>query len=202
MGRCCAHTQSVVLTNALDKHYNTLSLLDQEELNHITRYWFTNHARKGAVSTSARRPGYGITTVELRALLAPILLALCWEVVLPMSAPAPNGRQHPLPGGLTCGRAARGGPMAIRLQRLEMGGERPWCRCAGCHRCVVVLCDVGKWYLCRYCYERSYGSQQETAEDRHYRTLRKIRGRVSASGHASRSPRLSRPTISAVSMEW
>lgn len=61
------------------------------------------------------------------------------------------------------------------------GGERPWFRCAGCGRRVAVLCGEGKWFLCRHCYELPYGSQQETAEDRHYRKVRKIRDRLGTS---------------------
>ena len=61
------------------------------------------------------------------------------------------------------------------------GGERPWFRCAECGRRVAVLCGEGKWFLCRHCYELPYGSQQETAEDRHYRKVRKIRDRLGAS---------------------
>jgi hypothetical protein len=61
------------------------------------------------------------------------------------------------------------------------GGERPWFRCAGCRRRVAVLCGAGKWYLCRHCYALPYGSQQETAEERHSRKVRKIRDRLGAS---------------------
>jgi hypothetical protein len=61
------------------------------------------------------------------------------------------------------------------------GGQRPWFRCAGCRRRVAVLCGEGKWFLCRHCYTLPYGSQQETAQDRHYRKVRKIRDRVGAS---------------------
>ena len=49
------------------------------------------------------------------------------------------------------------------------GGQRPWLRCPGCQRRVALLCLGGKWFLCRHCYALPYGSQQETAEDRHYR---------------------------------
>jgi len=61
------------------------------------------------------------------------------------------------------------------------GGQRPWFRCPGCQRRVAVLCLDGKWFLCRYCYGLSYGSQRETAQDRHYRKIRKIRDRLGAS---------------------
>jgi len=61
------------------------------------------------------------------------------------------------------------------------GGERPWFRCAGCHRRVAVLCGEGQWFLCRHCCELPYGSQQETAQDRHYRKVRKMRDRLGAS---------------------
>jgi hypothetical protein len=61
------------------------------------------------------------------------------------------------------------------------GGTRPWFRCAGCRRRVAVLCGERKWFLCRHCYELPYGSQQETAEDRHYRKVRKTRDRLGTS---------------------
>jgi len=61
------------------------------------------------------------------------------------------------------------------------GGERPWFRCAGCRRRVAVLCGAGQWFLCRHCYALPYGSQQETAQNRHYRKVRKIRDRLGAS---------------------
>ena len=44
-----------------------------------------------------------------------------------------------------------------------------------------MLCGEGKWFLCRHCYALPYGSQQETAQDRHYRKVRKIRYRLGAS---------------------
>jgi hypothetical protein len=61
------------------------------------------------------------------------------------------------------------------------GGERLWFRCAGCRRRVAVLCGEGKWFLCRHCYALPYGSQQETAQDRHCRKVRKFRDRLGAS---------------------
>ena len=44
-----------------------------------------------------------------------------------------------------------------------------------------MLCGAGKWFLCRHCYELPYGSQQETAAERHSRKARKIRDRLGAS---------------------
>jgi hypothetical protein len=61
------------------------------------------------------------------------------------------------------------------------GGQRPWFRCPGCRRRVAILYGEGKWFLCRHCYRLPYGSQQETADDRHYRKVRKIRDRLGAS---------------------
>ena len=61
------------------------------------------------------------------------------------------------------------------------GGTRPWFLSPGCHRRATMLCGEGKWFLCRYCYELPYGSQQETADDRHYRKVRKIRDRLGIS---------------------
>jgi hypothetical protein len=61
------------------------------------------------------------------------------------------------------------------------GDERPWFRGTGCRQRIAVLCGAGQWYLCRHCYALPYGSQQETAEDRHCRKVRKIRDRLGAS---------------------
>ncbi len=63
------------------------------------------------------------------------------------------------------------------------GGERPWFRCGGCQRRVAVLCLDGQWFLCRHCSALPYGSQQETAQDRRYRKVRKIRDRLGVSGN-------------------
>jgi hypothetical protein len=61
------------------------------------------------------------------------------------------------------------------------GGQRPWFLCPGCQRRVAVLCGDGKWFLCRHCYQLPYGSQQETAEGRLLRKVRKLRERLGAS---------------------
>jgi hypothetical protein len=52
---------------------------------------------------------------------------------------------------------------------------------------VAVLCLHGQWFWCRHCSALPYGSQQETAEDRHYRKVRKIRDRLGASPNLTES---------------
>ena len=60
------------------------------------------------------------------------------------------------------------------------GGSRPWFLCPGCQRRVATLCCRGKWFLCRHCYRLPYASQCESALDRMYRRMRKIRDRLGA----------------------
>jgi hypothetical protein len=71
--------------------------------------------------------------------------------------------------------------IALDWTPCHYGGQRPWLLCPGCQRRVAILYGEGKWFLCRHCYELPYGSQQETAQDRHYRKVRKIRDRLGAS---------------------
>jgi hypothetical protein len=55
------------------------------------------------------------------------------------------------------------------------GGGSPGSGARECHRRVMVLCQGGKWFLCRHCYELPYGSQQEIEEARLLRKVRKLR---------------------------
>jgi hypothetical protein len=61
------------------------------------------------------------------------------------------------------------------------GGNRLWFLCPSCQRRVAILCCRGKWFLCRHCYRLPYASQCESALDRKYRRMRKIRDRLGAS---------------------
>ncbi len=79
------------------------------------------------------------------------------------------------------------------------GGQRPWFRCGGYHRRVAVLCLDGTGFLCRHCTARPYGSQQETAHERHYRKVRKIRTRLGVSGNVTEPVR---PWTKPKGMHW
>jgi len=61
------------------------------------------------------------------------------------------------------------------------GGTRTWFLCPHCRKRVVVLYGAGKLFLCRHCYDLTYGSQQEGVVDRMMRKQWKIRERLGAS---------------------
>ena len=61
------------------------------------------------------------------------------------------------------------------------GGYRTWFLCPHCSRRVAVLYGAGKYFFCRHCYNLTYGSQQESLQDRLMRKARKIRERLRAS---------------------
>ena len=61
------------------------------------------------------------------------------------------------------------------------GGQRPWFRCPGCYRRVVVLARQGRLFRCRKCHGIPYGSQTEVKVDRLIRKARNIRASLAAS---------------------
>ena len=63
------------------------------------------------------------------------------------------------------------------------GGHRTWFLCPRCWRRVAVLYGAGKYFWCRYCYDLTYSSQQESKPDRLMRKARKIRKRLGASNN-------------------
>ena len=67
----------------------------------------------------------------------------------------------------------------------SFGGQRPWFACprAGCGRRVAVLYGLGKWFLCRHCYDLSYESQREDKTLRALRRALKIRQRLGGSAN-------------------
>ena len=80
------------------------------------------------------------------------------------------------------------------------GGRRPWFRCPQCFRRVAVLWGrdlTAMW--CRHCVQLPYASQQATAHDRRYRTLRKLRARLGASPNLIDSIR---PSTKPKGMHW
>lgn len=63
------------------------------------------------------------------------------------------------------------------------GGLRTWFLCPRCWQRVALLYGAGKYFFCRYCYNLTYGSQQESRSDRLMRKDRKIRARLGASNN-------------------
>jgi len=63
------------------------------------------------------------------------------------------------------------------------GGTRPWFLCPGqgCGRRVGKIYAVGKYFLCRHCYDLAYHSQNIGEADRLLRKAQAIRKRLGAS---------------------
>jgi hypothetical protein len=66
----------------------------------------------------------------------------------------------------------------------RFGGTRPYFLCPGprfgnrCGRRVVMLFGLGKYFLCRHCYNLAYGSQSEGEIDRALRRASKTKRRL------------------------
>jgi hypothetical protein len=67
----------------------------------------------------------------------------------------------------------------------NFGGERPWFICpgAGRGRRVAVLYGLGRYFLCRHCYDLCYESQREDKTHRALRRAQKIRKRLEGSAN-------------------
>jgi hypothetical protein len=76
-------------------------------------------------------------------------------------------------------------PMVLEWTPCNFGGERPWFICSGtgCGRRVAVLYGLGKWFLCRHCYDLSYESQREDKMQRALRRAQNIRQRLGGSAN-------------------
>jgi hypothetical protein len=72
-------------------------------------------------------------------------------------------------------------PVPITWSACRYGGRRPYFTCPGvvnnvpCGKRVVKLYGAGCYFLCRSCYDLSYGSQRERAMDRALRRANNIR---------------------------
>ena len=73
--------------------------------------------------------------------------------------------------------------IAMAWMSCHYGCQRPWFVCPQCARRLAVLYLQGTRFACRHCVKLPYGSHYETAEDRRYRKVRKIRKRFGASGN-------------------
>jgi len=71
----------------------------------------------------------------------------------------------------------------------NFGGERPWFICPGvvngerCGRRVAILYGLGKYFLCRHCYDLRYESQREDKGQRALRRAQKIRQQLGGSAN-------------------
>ena len=54
-------------------------------------------------------------------------------------------------------------PVPLECTACNFGEERPWlvCQGVGCGRRVAILYRLGKYFLCRHCYDLRYESQRE-----------------------------------------
>ncbi len=68
-------------------------------------------------------------------------------------------------------------PISLEWTPCNFGGERPWFICPGarCGRRVALLYGLGKYFLCRHCYDLRYESQREDKTHRALRRAQKIR---------------------------
>jgi hypothetical protein len=71
-------------------------------------------------------------------------------------------------------------PVELDWTPCNFGGERPWFICpgAGCGRRVAILYGLGKYFLCRHCYDLVYESQRDNEM---YRALHRRRTSACAS---------------------
>src|SRR5215208_5991385 len=76
-------------------------------------------------------------------------------------------------------------PVSLTWTVCNFGGERPWFVCpgAGCGRRVAVLYGLGKYFLCRHCYDLVYESQRENEMHRALRRAQNIRERLGGSAN-------------------
>jgi hypothetical protein len=76
-------------------------------------------------------------------------------------------------------------PVSLDWTACNFGGERPWFVCpeAGCSRRVAILFGLGKYFLCRHCYDLVYESQRENEMHRALRRAQAIRERLGGSAN-------------------
>jgi len=76
-------------------------------------------------------------------------------------------------------------PVSLDWSACNFGGERPWFVCpgAGCGRRVALLYGLGRYFLCRHCYDLVYESQRENGMTRALRRAQAIRRRLGGSAN-------------------
>ena len=79
-------------------------------------------------------------------------------------------------------------PVPLTWTACNFGGERPWFICpgAGCLRRVAILYALGRYFLCRHCYDLAYESQRENGMTRALRRAQAIRERLGGSANMTK----------------
>jgi hypothetical protein len=79
-------------------------------------------------------------------------------------------------------------PVSLEWTACNFGGERPWFIFpgAGCGRRVALLYGLGKYFLCRHCYDLVYESQRENEMHRALRRAQTIRERLGGSANMTK----------------
>lgn len=84
-------------------------------------------------------------------------------------------------------------PVELTWTPCNFGGERPWFVCPGvvngvsCNRRVAVLYGgLGRYFLCRHCYDLNYQSQREDSAHRALSRAKEVRRRLGGSANMTR----------------
>jgi hypothetical protein len=79
-------------------------------------------------------------------------------------------------------------PISLDWTACNFGGQRPWFVCpgAGCGRRVALLYGLGRYFLCRHCYDLAYESQRENEMTRALRQAQAIRERLGGSANMTK----------------
>jgi hypothetical protein len=79
-------------------------------------------------------------------------------------------------------------PVSLEWTACNFGGQRPWFVCPGdgCSRRVAILYGLGRYFLCRHCYDLVYESQGENGMSRALRRAQAIRERLGGSANMTK----------------
>ena len=79
-------------------------------------------------------------------------------------------------------------PVFLEWTACNFGEERPWFICpgAGCGRRVAILYGLGRYFLCRHCYDLVYESQRQNEMTRALRRAQAIRERLGGSANMTK----------------
>ena len=79
-------------------------------------------------------------------------------------------------------------PVSLDWTGCNFGGQRPGFVCpgAGCGRRVALIYGLGRYFLCRHCYDLVYESQRENEMHRALRRAQAIRERLGGSANMTK----------------